>query len=88
MHETLIAQELIRQVNQQAKDNCIARVTRIGICLGKDSELTEESINSWFDIFKKGTVADHAVLDVSVEEGDSVLLTSLEGEEICPQAGP
>jgi hydrogenase nickel incorporation protein HypA/HybF len=87
MHESHTAEELIEEVSHHARENGIARVTKIGVSLGKESHITEEALNSWFDLLKKGTIAEQAVLGIEHGEGSSILLLSLEGEEMpCSQA--
>ena len=87
MHESRTAEELIEEVSHHAKENGIAKVTKIGVSLGKESHITEEALNSWFDLLKKNTIAEQAVLEIEPVEGSSILLLSLEGEETpCSQA--
>jgi len=87
MHESRTAEELIEEVSRHAKENGIAKVTKIGVSLGKESHITEEALNSWFDLLKKNTIAEQAVLEIELGEGTSILLLSLEGEEMpCSQA--
>jgi hydrogenase nickel incorporation protein HypA/HybF len=87
MHESHTAEELIEEVSHHARENGIARVTKIWVSLGKESHITEEALSSWFDLLKKGTLAEQAVLEIEAGEGSSILLLSLEGEEMpCSQA--
>ena len=87
MHESHTAEELIEEVGHHAKENGIAIVTKVGVSLGKESHITEDALNTWFDLLKKNTIAEQAVLEIEIGEGSSIMLISLEGEETpCSQA--
>jgi Zn finger protein HypA/HybF involved in hydrogenase expression len=87
MHESHTAEELIEEVDHHARENGIVKVTKVGVSLGKESDITEDALNTWFDLLKKDTIAEQAVLEIEIGEGSSIMLISLEGEETpCSQA--
>lgn len=89
MHERPIAEELVEQVVARARSKGISQLTRIGVSLGKDSDITGEALNCWFDLLKAGTIAEQAVLEVETAPGGAILLLSLEGQGMsCPETDP
>lgn len=80
MHERLIAEEVVERAAAQAREKGLARITRIRVRLGEESRATEEGLSFWFDLVKEGTLAEPAVLEIDKGEGDSILMTFLQGE--------
>ena len=80
MHEWAIAEELLEQACNRAREGGIVRISQIEVCLGEDSHLTEEALRTSFDLLKKGTMAREAVLKVDAGDGRSLLLVSIQGE--------
>lgn len=86
MHESFIADELVQQAVAQARRNGLNRIKSIRVSLGKESHITGEALNWWFELAKENTIAEQASLEIEKGIGSALLLISLEGEEIpCPQ---
>ena len=64
MHETGIAQELLRQALTAAEANDISRITRLHLKLGTFSGVVEDALRFSFEIASQETKAEGAVLEV------------------------
>jgi len=80
MHEWHITQELLDQVSAQAKENRINKVTKVQVELGKDGQITEDSLRFCFQVLSEKTIAREAVLEVKSSAGSDLILASMEGE--------
>ncbi len=80
MHEWHITEELLDMVCQQAEENKLTRVTKIGVTLGKDSDITEDSFRFCLESLSQKTIAKGAELDVRPTQGSDLILVALEGE--------
>ncbi len=60
MHELAITQALLQQVLSVAEKSQIHRVDQIVISLGEYTSFVDESIQFYWDIITKGTIAAHA----------------------------
>ena len=81
MHEWHITQELLDQVSAQAKENRINKVTKVHLELGKDGQITEDSLRFCFQVLSEKTIAREAVLEVKSSAGSDLILASMEGEQ-------
>jgi Zn finger protein HypA/HybF involved in hydrogenase expression len=81
MHERIIAEELVNQACHLAKESQMARITRLRVGLGEDSNITDEALSFWFDLVKEGTLAETVNLEIQAAEGRSILLLTLQGED-------
>lgn len=52
MHELSLAYEILRSVDAAAKENGLARVTRVGVVVGKMSSVLPEALAFSFDAIK------------------------------------
>ncbi len=80
MHEWHITEELLEMVCNQAKGNKLIKVTRIGVTLGEDSDITEDSLRFCLESLSQKTIAKGAELDVRPTQGRDLMLVALEGE--------
>ncbi len=88
MHEVSLVQGVLDIVKEQAESNGLKKVKKIGIKIGGSSHIEPSSLSFCFDIVKKGTMADDAVLDIEKEPvrglceecGDDLKVVYLEGE--------
>ena len=64
MHELSIVAGLMESVEALAREHRAREVTAIRLRVGALSGVVAELLESAFDMYKKGTIAEHAVLDV------------------------
>ncbi len=62
MHELSVTEGLIRIVVEEAKNRNIKKVTRINLVIGELTSIIDDSVQFYYDILSKGTVAAGAVL--------------------------
>jgi hydrogenase nickel incorporation protein HypA/HybF len=62
MHELAITQSMLNLVLEQAQKAGAKEVKRINLVIGKMSGFAEESVQFYFDLISKGTIAERAVL--------------------------
>jgi len=80
MHEWHITEELLEIVCNQAEVNKLKKVNKIEVALGKDSDITEDSIRFCLESLSQETIASGAVLHIIPREGNDLILVSIEGE--------
>jgi hydrogenase nickel incorporation protein HypA/HybF len=84
MHETGIVRDLVRKVEQAARDAGAIRVERIAVWLGALSQFSPLHFRVHFDDESRGTLAEGATLaiEVSGDPGDpnaqSVVIRGIE----------
>ncbi len=71
MHELSVCQGLLRQVDQQARENGAEAVSRIVLRIGGLSGVEPPLLQHAFEIARMGTLAQEAVLEI--EEGPVVV---------------
>lgn len=82
MHELSIVRALIEEVSEQARKNKI-KVNKIYISLKEEGHLTEESIKFHFEVLKKETLLENAILEIekSSQLESGLIITKIEGEK-------
>jgi hydrogenase nickel incorporation protein HypA/HybF len=86
VHERALMQDVIRRVEEVARADGAARVTRVVVRLGALSHFTPEHFRDHFDDASRGTIAEGAVVDAHSEDDISdpcatdVVLESVEVE--------
>lgn len=65
MHEYSITQQIVKIAEENAKNHGAVRIERISLVVGELSGFIGESIQMYFDILAKGTLAEGAQLDIS-----------------------
>jgi len=63
MHEMSVTESMIEVVLRHAEKNHATKVTRINIVLGESSTVVPESVQFYFDIIGKDTIAEGAELN-------------------------
>ncbi len=63
MHEMSVTESMLAVVLKHAQRNRASRVTRINMVLGEFSTVMPESVQFYFDIIGKDTIAEGAELD-------------------------
>lgn len=80
MHEYSIVQALLDQCEHYAKENDAEIVTKVTVKIGKFSGVEPYLLETAFDTFKETTICSQAEFIITVDEGDEMLLMSLEME--------
>ncbi|MFQ5996115.1 MAG: hydrogenase/urease maturation nickel metallochaperone HypA [Dehalococcoidales bacterium] len=80
MHESLLVKELLDEISRLAREQPMAKITKVRVSLGKDGHTSPESLRLHFEEQSQRTVAEGANLEVESVPGDSLFLVSLEGE--------
>ncbi|WP_010251154.1 hydrogenase maturation nickel metallochaperone HypA [Acetivibrio cellulolyticus] len=65
MHEYSITQQIVKIAEENAKSHGGVRIERIALVVGELSGFIGESIQMYFDILAKGTLAEGAQLDIT-----------------------
>ena len=68
MHERALMKDLVRKVEDVARAEGAARVTRVEVRFGALSHLTPEHFREHFEDATRGTVADGAEVDAALDE--------------------
>ena len=64
MHELGIIQNIFQILEEVAKDNRLARITRVKLKLGRMQQIVPEMLTFAFETVAKGTKAEGAILEV------------------------
>lgn len=81
MHEVGLIEELIKEVEAQAKIRNATKITKIKVKIGKTEHVTPESFRFWFNELSKESVACGAVVEFDTQEiEEGVYLESVEME--------
>jgi hydrogenase nickel incorporation protein HypA/HybF len=86
MHEHALIRDVVAEVERVARAESSGRVTRIGVRLGALSHFTAEHFREHFEEAARGTVADGAAVDATLDpdpyapRADAVVLESVEVE--------
>jgi hydrogenase nickel incorporation protein HypA/HybF len=64
MHEYPITQHIVKLVEEAARKQHAARVTKITLVVGEQSGFVGDSIHLYFDIISRGTLAEGAELSI------------------------
>ena len=87
MHEASLMKNLMGKIEQLAREQNAARVTRVGVKLGALSHFSPEHFREHFEHAARGTVAEGALLDIELltdisdPRAQDVLLDSADVEE-------
>lgn len=94
MHERALMQDVLRKVEEVARTDGAARVTRVAVRLGALSHFTPEHFREHFDDAARGTLAEGAAVDATAD-GDvadararDVVVVSVEVESPASAEAP
>jgi hydrogenase nickel incorporation protein HypA/HybF len=93
MHELSICESLLGVIEDQAKAQDFARVTRVRLEIGPFSGVEAEALRFGFDVVTKGTLAEDAALEIIETEGKAWCFDCQEAVTIasriegCPRCG-
>lgn len=80
MHEVSIIEDLIEEIEFQAKAQNAHKVTKIKVKIGKLEELNSDSFHFWFEQLSKGSIAEKATIELLPCDEQGIYLESLEME--------
>jgi hydrogenase nickel incorporation protein HypA/HybF len=75
MHELSVTEGLLKIVSEEAEKSGVGKVTRIDIVIGDLTSIIDDSVQFYFDILSRGTVAEGAVLSFRRVEPEFSCLT-------------
>lgn len=90
MHELSLIADLMRKLEDLARQHGARRITRVQVRLGTLSHISPEHFREHFEETARGTVAEGAALDIRVStdlndpHAQDILLESVEIEEAIP----
>ncbi|MCL4530465.1 MAG: hydrogenase maturation nickel metallochaperone HypA [Chloroflexi bacterium] len=93
MHELAVTQSVLDIVLRHAKDAGAKRVTDIHIAIGELSTNVDDSVQFYWDIIAKGTIAEGAKLHFRRVPAELQCMACFEkyhpddGELVCPKCG-
>lgn len=64
MHELSVTQGLLQIIIDQVKGTDVTRVYRVNLVIGELASIVDESVQFYFDILSRGTIAEKAELSV------------------------
>ena len=82
MHEQALMRDVLARIEEAARAEGAARVTRVGVRFGALSHFTPEHFREHFVDAARGTIAEGAIVDAVAGEtqSDAVLLETVEVE--------
>ncbi|NOH02178.1 MAG: hydrogenase maturation nickel metallochaperone HypA [Chloroflexi bacterium] len=93
MHELTVTQSLLKIALDHAEKANAQRITALNIVIGELSSMVDDSIQFYWEIIAKGTIAEKAVLNFRRVPAELQCMTCfgkyrpVENELICPQCG-
>jgi hydrogenase nickel incorporation protein HypA/HybF len=66
MHEIAIIESILEVVEQKARDADSASITVIKLRLGQFTAIAREALEFAFEVARRGTLAEHALLEIEV----------------------
>lgn len=64
MHELSVTEGLLNIITDQVKGTDVTRVYQVNLVIGDLASIVDESVQFYFDILSKGTVAEGAALSI------------------------
>lgn len=80
MHELHATEGIVRLAVETAQRSGAGRVTAIDLALGELSDITEDSVQFYFDALSRGTIADGAALHFRRVAGRDLKVESVDVE--------
>lgn len=68
MHEGAVCREIVDIVGQAARQNDIERVYEIVLAVGPYSCINQSQLNFYFDVIRRGTCMEEAVITVERDD--------------------
>ena len=81
MHEFSLAQSLIQQLNDLARQHCAHKICSVRVDIGTRSGIVADSFSFGFEaLAKEHNLTADAVLEIREPDGDDLILTQVELE--------
>lgn len=93
MHELVVTQSLLKIALDQAEKVNAKQITTLNIVMGELSSMVDDSIQFYWEIIAKGTIAEKAVLNFRRVPAELQCMTCFEKyrpasmELVCPRCG-
>ena len=93
MHELAITQSILKMALQHAEKANATRVTDLNVAMGELSSMVDDSIQFYWEIIAKDTIAEQAILHFRRVPAELQCLSCAEkyhpadGELACPKSG-
>ncbi len=68
MHEGTVCREILDIAIEAAHNNDISKITAITMVKGINSCIHDDELQFYFDVARKGTIAEEAILIIQIEE--------------------
>ena len=81
MHELGIAQDIVRQVEDETRRLGVGRVAAVHIRLGPRAFATRDSLTYCLQASSEGTVAEGATVCIKEADGGGIVLEAIDVEE-------
>jgi len=79
MHEWSIVEETIKEIIKQADENNMKKVEKVGISIGEDTHLTEDTVKFCFECLSKETILAGTKLEIKKAAGKGIIIDFIEG---------
>ena len=79
MHEVSIADALLHQAANVARQHGLASVEALGVCVGRHSGVVGDALAQAFEILREGTTLAGAHLTITEVDGTELRLDWIEG---------
>lgn len=72
MHELSLCRSLLDIINEHVAGNCFKSVKKVTLEVGQLAAVDESALRFGFEITAKGTLAEDAILDIIIVEGQAI----------------
>jgi Zn finger protein HypA/HybF involved in hydrogenase expression len=83
MHDLVAAQDIVKIATQMAKKNKLKSISKVVVRLGKivahGEEIDPENLRFNFELVKRNTIAEKAVLKIQKGRGNELAILSVSG---------
>ena len=80
MHETHLIQPIIKGISEHAKKEGAKAVSKIRLKVGELTGVKEDSFKETFTVLAKGTILEHAELELTFFPGSRIEIVSFDVE--------
>ena len=79
MHEWGITESVIKEIIKHVNEHRLEQIDKICLSIGKDSDITTESLKFCFENLSKETILENAKLEIKEGNGRGIVIDSIEG---------
>ena len=81
MHEFSLAQGLMQQLKELAKQHNVQKICTVRVAIGTRSGIVVDSFSFGFEVMaKENVLTNEAILEISEPDGNDLILTQVEME--------